>query len=166
MSRPTDHSSRLHVQENPEPDYSHLRAPLTRLAHRPVEISSELDARIMRIARHHLEGLHEPALARIGPVRPAGWRWGGLAAAVALAASMGLAFLQVTAPGGGFARYDLTRSGHVDILDAFHLARQLEAKTDLPVRYDINRDGLVDWRDVDELARFAVSLDRTGRRDS
>ena len=53
---------------------------------------------------------------------------------------------------------DLDRSGTVDILDAFHLARQLEAGETIDPALDFNRDGAIDSRDVDRIALRAVSL--------
>jgi hypothetical protein len=53
---------------------------------------------------------------------------------------------------------DLDRSGTVDILDAFHLARRLEAGEVVDSTLDLNADGAVDARDVDRIALRAVSL--------
>jgi len=55
-------------------------------------------------------------------------------------------------------RGDLDRSGRVDILDAFSLARHLESRERVSPEWDVNRDGVVDQRDVDAVAMSAVSL--------
>lgn len=54
-------------------------------------------------------------------------------------------------------RADLDRSGRVDVLDAFLLARKLAAGTAGP-EFDLNGDGVVDRRDVDLAANQAVRL--------
>ena len=53
---------------------------------------------------------------------------------------------------------DVDRNGRVDILDAFALARQLEAGSGRQPNWDINGDGIVDARDVDAIAMKAVAL--------
>lgn len=53
---------------------------------------------------------------------------------------------------------DLDQNGTVDILDAFHLARRLEAGEAIDAALDFNRDGAIDSRDVDRIALRAVSL--------
>ena len=53
---------------------------------------------------------------------------------------------------------DIDRNGKVDILDAFVLARHIEAKRPVEQTWDLNGDGLVDRRDVDAAAQAAVRL--------
>ena len=53
---------------------------------------------------------------------------------------------------------DIDLSGQVNILDAFQLARQIEAKQPVDPRWDLNGDGLIDRRDVDAVALAAVRL--------
>ena len=53
---------------------------------------------------------------------------------------------------------DLDQNGTVDILDAFHLARRLEAGEAIDAALDLNRDGAIDSLDVDRIALRAVSL--------
>ncbi|MEZ6041932.1 MAG: hypothetical protein R3C20_15630 [Planctomycetaceae bacterium] len=62
---------------------------------------------------------------------------------------------------------DIDQDGHIDILDAFALARQIRTNSTNPVETDListrpefdrNHDGVVDQEDVDQLARFIVSL--------
>ena len=52
---------------------------------------------------------------------------------------------------------DLDHNGRVDILDAFHLARQLDADI-APAAGDINSDGRIDRADVEAIAMKAVTL--------
>jgi hypothetical protein len=55
-----------------------------------------------------------------------------------------------------FERADVDRSGRVDILDAFALARRIQQGT--AGGFDLNRDGVVDKLDVDLVAAQAVRL--------
>lgn len=58
------------------------------------------------------------------------------------------------------AQADIDRSGSVDILDAFKLARHVESAGRPNMKWDINRDGLVNRQDVDSVAFAAVRLDK------
>ncbi|HUT28443.1 MAG TPA: dockerin type I domain-containing protein [Sedimentisphaerales bacterium] len=55
---------------------------------------------------------------------------------------------------------DIDRSGRVDILDAFKLARHIKAGGQPNKKWDMNGDGLVDRKDVDLVAFAAVRLDK------
>lgn len=55
---------------------------------------------------------------------------------------------------------DIDRSGRVDILDAFKLARQIKAGEQPSKKWDMNGDGLVNRKDVDFVAFAAVRLDK------
>jgi hypothetical protein len=55
-----------------------------------------------------------------------------------------------------FEHADVDRSGRVDILDAFALARRIQQGT--AGGFDLNRDGVVDKLDVDLVAARAVRL--------
>jgi hypothetical protein len=55
---------------------------------------------------------------------------------------------------------DIDENGTVNILDAFTLARHLEAEHPSETRWDLNADGLVDRRDVDAVALAAVRLNK------
>ena len=57
------------------------------------------------------------------------------------------------------ARHDVDASGRVDILDAFALARRIEAAGDPDAEWDMNVDGAVDGADVDLIAMAAVRLE-------
>lgn len=63
-----------------------------------------------------------------------------------------------SAPGPVWA--DVDQNGHVDILDAFKLARQIESTARPDVKWDINGDGVVNRADVDSIALAAVRLDK------
>jgi len=62
-----------------------------------------------------------------------------------------------------FASGNLKHESHVDILDAFALARQLQQSGIPSLKWDANGDGVVDERDVTVLAARAVKLERGGR---
>ena len=53
---------------------------------------------------------------------------------------------------------DVDGNGRVDILDAFLLARRIEAREALGEELDLNGDGVVDEKDVDAIAQRAVKL--------
>jgi hypothetical protein len=55
---------------------------------------------------------------------------------------------------------DIDRSGRVDILDAFKLARQIKAGLQPSEKWDMNGDGQVNRKDVDLVAFAAVRLDK------
>jgi hypothetical protein len=98
-----------------------------------------------------------PVIRRIGP-------WAAAAAAViAIAAWLAHPWRTPSTPSAPFATSvepaDLDRNGRVDILDAFALARRLDAGDTPESTLDLNRDGAVDARDVDLLALRAVALD-------
>jgi len=55
-------------------------------------------------------------------------------------------------------KQDLDRSGRVDILDAFYLARQIEKQLELQNQWDVTGDGNVNQKDVDAIASTAVRV--------
>ncbi len=55
-------------------------------------------------------------------------------------------------------KQDLDRSGRVDILDAFYLARQIEKQLELQSQWDVTGDGTVNQNDVDAIALIAVRV--------
>jgi hypothetical protein len=119
-----------------------LAADLSRAVRRPVEIPASVDATILAGARKH------------AVVRRRFRYWRSSLAATAAAATILLAWLlwPAASPPGGQLAMDLDRSGRVDILDAYQLARQL------PNGKDLNGDGRVDQADVDAIAQSAVDL--------
>lgn len=122
-----------------------------------VEVPPEVDARILTAARARLARPRR-RFARFG--------WGAAAAAAVLVISALLVSpanrAPFLAPSVKLASRseDVNRDGNVDILDAFALARQIEAAKPIGVQSDMNADGIVDRKDVDILAQAAVSLDR------
>jgi hypothetical protein len=56
------------------------------------------------------------------------------------------------------SRADIDGNGRVDILDAFRLARSIEAHGPADPQWDLNGDGRIDKDDVDLVARAAVRL--------
>ena len=58
------------------------------------------------------------------------------------------------------AETDIDGNGRVDILDAFTLARHIEARQPTEAMWDFNSDGLIDRRDVDTVAMAAVRLNK------
>lgn len=134
-----------------------------RQLYRPsVVVPGELDRAVLAAARRRLVGRRRWRLT-------AGW----LAAGAAAAAGIALAVILVRHDGGGpaaaivrtgapsaspVARGDVDGNGRVDILDAFTLARRVEAGTATEPAWDVNGDGVVDQRDAESVARLAVSV--------
>ena len=122
----------------------------------PIFIPPTVDKAILHAARRHLS---QPKPARFK------WslllRWG--AAVAALVALLAIVPMALRKGSSSLVRSDLNREGHVDILDAFALARELKTGGHPSPQSDINRDGVVDDRDVAALAAKAVSLGKGGR---
>ena len=92
-------------------------------------------------------------------------RWVGSAAAAAAAVVVVAVVLHRGRPGTQVAVNaipavpgDVDASGRVDMLDAFVLARKVDAKASMGKADDVNGDGVVDRRDVDAVAAMAVRL--------
>ena len=111
------------------------------------------DKAILRAAQAQLSPARKP---RLNWLRFAPWAVGGTAGIVLL-------FLSLHTPKltPEFAREDLNRDGTVDILDAFALAKKLEAGVSSS-GVDFNGDGKVNQQDVAALAAQAVSLGKGG----
>ena len=58
---------------------------------------------------------------------------------------------------------DVDRNGRVDMLDAFVLARKVDAEAAAAKGEDVNGDGVIDRRDVDAVAALAVRLPGGGQ---
>jgi dockerin type I repeat protein len=58
---------------------------------------------------------------------------------------------------------DIDGNGRVDILDAFLLAKKVEAKAPAAPGDDVNGDGVVDRADVDRVAGWAVRVEAPGK---
>ena len=108
------------------------------LALSAVPVPPEIDARILDAAGR----------------RRARRRWPIAAAGALMAAATALFFAFRPAPAQ--AR-DVNHDGRVDVLDAYRLARAVEAGETAP-RWDLNRDGRVDRADVDGIMTALVSL--------
>ncbi len=143
----------LKVSERFSEDLGRLFAP-----DRP--IPSAIDRAVAEAARRHF--------AR--PQRRLWWlRWAVPATA---AAAIAIACLWWTHPGDAppvapsprlsqaTAETDIDGNGRVDILDAFMLARHIEARQPMEAMWDFNSDGLIDRRDVDTVALAAVRLNK------
>lgn len=112
-----------------------LRDLAARLAPPPLEVPPHVRRRILAATR----------------VRR---RWTAISAAAGLIVAIAsLWFPRPPQPG------DVDRSGGIDILDAYTLARRLSRGEPVDSRWDVTRDGKVDARDVDEIARRSVLLD-------
>ena len=148
-----------HSPTPPGPQDAHrLAGDIARLAETTIEIPPAVDDALLAAARRTLTARR----AKRRALRFAGW--------TAAAASLGLALwvggsllgprdavrnaALVQAPA---LRGDLDRSGRVDILDAFALARRLQAGEG-SVESDVNGDGLIDSADVEAIALIAVRL--------
>ena len=93
------------------------------------------------------------------------WKVAAAAAVVILAFSLDLTKKPEPAANrrpvlAGIQPTDIDLNGRVDILDAFTLARQIEAAGRIEPEWDMNGDGLVDRSDVDTVALAAVRLDK------
>lgn len=108
------------------------------------------------------------ASARIAIRRRARSRWiiRAVVASGAAAAVVAIGFRWSTHPDRqpqvAFVREDLNRDGRVDILDAFYLARKLDAAGAPDKSQDVNGDGKVDRSDVDAIAAAAVRVSTVG----
>ena len=126
---------------------------------RSVTVEPEVDESILAMAR-----------ARFARRRPRvlvlRWAAGAAAAAACLMLALLLWVPARRADVAGIARHaavakeDFDRNGTVDVLDAFALARRIEAPGERRDEWDINGDGAVDKKDVDVIAMAAVSLER------
>lgn len=87
------------------------------------------------------------------------------AAAAGLLLALGLALYlpRHTERSAALRRGDLDRSGAVDILDAYLLARRLERREPVPAAADLDGDGAVDARDVQLLTERAVAVSPDGK---
>jgi hypothetical protein len=91
-------------------------------------------------------------------------RWGGLA--VAAAAVVALVLRTPTIPDAekqvrpavAVKAHDVNRDGAVNIVDAYLLARTVEAGGVAQTQWDFDGDGAVDLKDADAIANDVVSL--------
>lgn len=159
--------------DNDPDDLPRLAAALTRLQARSARTPHEIDDSMRLEIRAHFDAIKRAG----GAERIAGRRWRIGAAAVALAggvaALIALAMWLNTPPTPQSnspmaqaptpsAPGDIDGSGRIDILDAFQLARRIEAAETFEEPstriFDLTGDGSVDQRDVDAVAMRAVTL--------
>lgn len=130
-----------------------LVSALRQLPGEKIFVPPTTDEAVLRAARAQLSPTRKP---RLNWLRFAPWAVGAAAGIVLLFLS-----LQTPRPTPGFAREDLNRDGAVDILDAFALAKKLEAGAS-EAGVDFNGDGKLDQQDVTALAAQAVALGKGG----
>ena len=139
-------------------------------AHRTAGVPSAVDAAILAEARSGFARRRRFALARRVAVVAMGTAATAALAVVALRPALtgmqhlpgpGVQHLSVVA-----AAEDVDRSGNVDILDAFVVAKLIEVDAQIDEAYDVNGDGNVDQSDVDRIASVAVAVDATAAGDA
>ena len=114
-----------------------------------VAVPAHVDDAVLRMAQRRFARRRRLARAL---------RW-GVAGVAAAAVLLALIFWPGLRPADAI-REDIDRNGRVDVLDAFTLARSIEAPDGVKKEWDLNGDGVVDRRDVDTVALAAVSLKR------
>lgn len=116
-----------------------------------VLVPSRVDEEILTAARKHFQQQRPRKIISLP-------RWTALAASVALICGM-IYFARTR--NQSYAAEDINRDGAVDILDAFVLAKRIEAAEIAPA--DFNRDGKTDHGDVEAIASGVVRLEKGGR---
>ena len=117
---------------------------------RRVFVPPTVDEAILKKARERFGAKQNPNPFRF-------WNWLAVAGVAALIA-IAIFIFPRTKP-AATAREDINGDGHVDILDAFALAKSIEAGKGSGT-FDQNGDGKIDDRDVQAVASVAVRLDR------
>jgi hypothetical protein len=144
-------------------DQPELRLPsaladdLVRLYRPRIDVPAAVDEAVLNAARQRLAQVRRRRLV---------FRWA--TAGMATAAAVALAFWAVDRTGTPKASQspvvqavytaDYDQNGRIDILDAFGLARRIEAGDGVDRQWDVNGDGVVDRKDVDAIAMKAVSV--------
>ena len=167
-----DQGNNPHDSEAPH----RLVEDLTALCGTGLPVPPEVDESIRSLARQHFAARRRGRMVlRLVEVTAA-------AAAIALVVTLGAPFFRTSASpskheyapvaqhpaadsklsalGSEHPVADIDRSGRVDILDAFVLARHIKGGDQLRTEWDLNGDGVVDRTDVDKIALTAVSLER------
>jgi hypothetical protein len=131
-----------------------LAAALKESPARRVFVPPSIDRSVLDASRRHLT---KPQRSGWASFRSQFFRPSLAVACIVLTA---LAFLLIhrTDTPAQFAREDINRDGHVDILDAFQLTRELKSGSSWPAAWDLNGDGKVDLRDAELVATRAVTL--------
>lgn len=148
---------RKHLDREPD---SRLPRPLAedlaRLYDVPVSVPPEVDEKIAALADRHCEAVRARRRIR---------RWGQLGVAAAVLFLVVWIYEAAEGPKVPPASpvpiagvRDIDRSGRVDILDAFALARHIEGGRGIDPKWDVNHDGVIDQADVDAVAMAAVRL--------
>lgn len=170
------------MNETPNPDLPEDQLPhevvaALRERHGPGgEIPDSVSDAILANANAHLSQISRPQKAekRNQPFRWVAWSSGTIAAAALLFALMPKqpqqskmsrsmvadaesSVMQKLSDDGLLSR-DIDRSGRVDILDAFALARRVNSNAQYSSQWDQNGDGQMDQNDVDLIALNAVTL--------
>ncbi|MBP8303149.1 MAG: hypothetical protein KBE04_03370 [Phycisphaerae bacterium] len=122
-----------------------LARDLRRLYRAPTAVPGRADQVVLSYGRRHLR-----PRTRI-------WLYRVATAAAVLLLLFGLVFIEKSGQERTLLG-DVDRSGTVDILDAFQLARRIEQSARLDPRWDLNGDGIVDRKDVDVAGSLAVRL--------
>jgi hypothetical protein len=154
----------MEMSERPDnhADERQLRLPqaladeLVALYARRVEVPARVDEAVLAQAQRQLARRRRARVFRRSLVSAA-----AVAAAIALLVWVvrPSALPHAPASRGPIAEQrDAGPSRHVTILDAFNLARQIEAGGPLSPKWDVNGDGVVNQKDVDALARTAVAV--------
>jgi hypothetical protein len=154
-------SSSIHHpdEETPEAPKA-LSDDLWSLYRSRVHVPPEVDRAVLEMARSRFAGRRRSVLVL---------RWatvGAAAAALLLALSVMVQQERPLAPRApstrseAAVRQDVDGNGRVDILDAFALARHIEARDKRRHEWDVNGDGDVNQADVDTVAMAAVSLEK------
>ncbi len=146
-----------------EPDNLHLpdelAERLSAMHDRRVFVPPDVDRAVLDAAEEHF-GQERAVTRRL---------WLRFAGPIAAAAMIGLG-VWVTWPGSGpktvrpmpVVRGDADQNGTVDILDAFAIARVIDAGQSAPPGWDFNADGKIDHDDVTVVAGLAVSVSGDG----
>jgi len=148
--RDTDDSRR----EEPEPIApQRLKEDLAALSRAGFPVPADVDDAVRAMARRHFS-------ARKRVRHTVGWLAAAAAAAAVILAVLWTSPVLQRSISPSAMLQDIDRSGRVDILDAFALARLVENSTAPRREWDIDGDGVVGRRDVDAIAMTAVSLNK------
>lgn len=121
----------------------------------PVRVPPEVDRAILRSAHEHLAAVAARAGSPPAKLIPFPGLWVRFAAAAAVVLLAAVLWFR-PAPETGIALDQPT------VIDAFRLARQVDAGESLPGKFDLNGDGTVDANDAQLLAQRAVTLPEGG----
>jgi anti-sigma-K factor RskA len=141
---------------------SKLSADLNALFKPKEGVPPEVDRAVMNRANKHFAALQSDKGRRLR----VHWIWRIAAAAAVVIFAFSLDLTKQSRPAKNSLStskaqaVDIDRNGRVDILDAFKLARHIEANSPAEKSWDVNGDGSIDRSDVDIVAHAAVRLDK------